>query len=407
MTDVKLHITAMGRRGEGVATLDGRTLFIPGALPGEQVLATGEGERLAAETILTASPERVTPFCKHAGTCGGCLLQHWNEQPYRAWKTGLVAAALAGRGIDVPVAATIDAHGEGRRRVSLHVRRNGTAVTAGYMEARSHRLLDIDQCPILVPQLARAFDIGRGIGQKLGDCDVALTATATGIDASVKAERSVKAREHATLADLLGSLGLARLSVNGDTIATAITPRIAIGRAEVALPPGGFLQATAEGEATLARLVRDGVGKAKSVADLFCGIGPFALRLAERGRVEAYDSDRGAIAALNAAIRATPGLKPVTAAARDLFREPLVPNEMKGFDAVVFDPPRAGAEAQCKQLARSTVPTVVAVSCDAQSFARDAEILIGGGYRLKSVQPVDQFKYSAHVETVAHFARPK
>jgi 23S rRNA (uracil1939-C5)-methyltransferase len=258
-----------------------------------------------------------------------------------------------------------------------------------------------------VPHLSRAFDVGRGIGERLGDCDVALTVTDTGLDASVKAERGIKDRELARLADLLGALGLARLSVNGEVIATAVTPRLAIGRAEVALPPGGFLQATAEGEAVLARLVREAVGKAKSVADLFCGIGPFALRLAERGRVEAYDSDRAAIVALNAAVRSASGLKPVVAAARDLFREPLVPNEMKDFEAVVFDPPRAGAEAQCRQLARSKVPVVIAVSCDAQSFARDAEILLAGGYRLRGVQPVDQFKWSAHVEVVAHFARPK
>jgi 23S rRNA (uracil1939-C5)-methyltransferase len=234
---------------------------------------------------------------------------------------------------------------------------------------------------------------------------VAVTATLTGLDVSVRAERKILAREHANLAGFLGALKLARLSVNGEVIATAVPPRLRIGRAEVALPPGGFLQATALGEETLAELVLAGVGKAKSVADLFCGIGPFALRLAERARVEAHDSDRAAIAALGAAQRATPGLKPVTTAVRDLFREPLVPNEMKQFDAVVFDPPRAGAEAQAKQLARSSVAAVVAVSCDAGSFARDAAILAAGGYRLTRLTAVDQFKHSSHVEIVALFTR--
>ena len=406
MSDMKLTIEGMGRRGEGVARHDGGTVFVPGTLPGEAVTATGEGDRLALSTLDRASADRVAPFCKHYGRCGGCQLQHWNEVPYRQWKASLVREALAQKGLgDAPIAEIVDAHGMGRRRVSLHVRKRGGVVTAGYMEPRTHNLLDIDACPILEPALAPAFDIARALGERLADCDVAVTATLTGLDVSVKAERKVLEREHARLADFVNALKLARLSVNGEVMATALPPRVKMGRAEVALPPGGFLQATTAGEQTLARLVLESLGKAKSVADLFCGVGPFALRIAERAKVEAYDSDRAAIAALNAASKATAGLKPVTAAVRDLFREPLVPNEMKGFDAVVFDPPRAGAEAQAKQLARSKVKTVIAVSCDAMTFARDAEILVGGGYTLRRVTPVDQFKWSAHVETVALFTR--
>ncbi len=299
-----------------------------------------------------ASPDRVAPFCKHYGRCGGCQLQHWRAEPYQAWKKGLVEQALAAKGITVSVRTLIDAHGVGRRRVILHVRKRGATVTAGYMEARSHNLLDIDHCPILDPALERSFDIARALGAKLADCDVAVSVTRTGLDVSVKAERSIVAQEHAKLATLVNELKLARLSVNGEVMATAIPPRLVIGKAEVVMPPGGFLQATQAGEEALAALVIEGIGKkTKSVADLFCGVGPFALRLAEMFKVEAYDSDRAAIAALNAAAKVTSGLKPLVAAARDLFREPLVPNEMKDFDAVVFDPPRAGAEAQAKQLA--------------------------------------------------------
>ncbi|WP_421693163.1 class I SAM-dependent RNA methyltransferase [Aestuariivirga sp.] len=405
MSELHLHINAMGRRGEGVASHEGRTLFVPGTLPDEDVTATGDGERLALTAITHASPDRVAPFCKHYGRCGGCQLQHWREEPYRAWKASLVADQLRARGLGPEVQPVIDAHRAGRRRVALHVRRTGAVVTAGYMEARSHTLLDIDHCPILEPALARAFDIGRALGGKLGDCDVAVTATLTGLDVSVKAERAILVREHANLAAFVSTLNLARLAVNGEVIATAVPPRVNFGKASVALPPGGFLQATALGEEVLTRLVLEAVGKSKSVADLFCGVGPFAVRLAERAKVEAYDNDRGAIAAVNAAAKATPGLKPLTAATRDLFREPLVPNEMKGFDAAVFDPPRAGAEMQARQLARSKVKIVVAVSCDAGSFARDAEILVGGGYTLQRVTPVDQFKWSSHVEIVALFTR--
>ena len=405
MTELTLRIEDIGRKGEGIAHHEGRTLFVPGTLAGEEVRAAGEGDRLFVVDITQRSPDRIASFCKHDEQCGGCQLQHWREEPYRAWKIANVERQLAARGIAVKVSTLIDAHGSGRRRAGIHVRREGGAVTAGFMAARSHALLDIDACPILEPRLARAFDIARGLGARLGDCDVALTATATGIDASVKAERKVLEREHARLAGLIPELALARLSVNGEIVATAATPRLRMGRADVALPPGSFLQATTEGEAVLARLVVEGMGKFKSAADLFCGIGPFAFRLAERGRVEAYDNDRAAIASLNAAAKSTPGLKPVIGAARDLFREPLVANELRGFDAVVFDPPRAGAEAQARQLAKSKVKTVVAVSCDAGTFARDAEILLGGGYRLTTLTAVDQFKWSSHVEVVGVFVR--
>jgi 23S rRNA (uracil1939-C5)-methyltransferase len=407
MSDIALRIEGMGRRGEGVARHQDRTVFVPGTLPGEEVTARGEGERLSLTSVERVSPERAAPFCKYYGRCGGCQLQHWREEPYRAWKASLVAEALARHGLAARVEDCIDAHGAGRRRVSLHVRNKAGAVTAGYMEPRSHSLVGIDACPVLAPSLAPAFGIGRALGEKLGDCDVAVTATLTGLDVSVKAVRAVVEREHAKLALFVTALKLARLSVNGEVIAAAAPPRVEIGKAEVALPPGGFLQATALGEETLARLVREGVGKAKHIADLFCGIGPFALRLAERAKVEAFDSDRAAVSALAAAVKATPGLKPVTATVRDLFREPLTPNEMKDIDAVVFDPPRAGAEGQAKQLARSQVKTVVAVSCDAGTFARDAAILTGGGYALIRVTAVDQFKWSSHVETVALFTRAR
>lgn len=405
MTEVTLAITGIGRRGEGLARHAGVPVFVPGTLPGETVRASLDGARAGLVDVTIASPERMQPFCPHYYSCGGCQLQHWREPPYRSWKTALVETALRGRGITANVRMLIDAHGAGRRRVSIHVRRNGGIVTAGFMVARSHRLLDLDHCPVLVPALSPAFDIARAIGARTGESDVALTATDAGIDASVKAGRRIIEQEMAKFAALAASLDLARLSVNGSAIVTARPPLVAMGKARIVLPPGAFLQATAEGEAVLARLVAEGLGKARNVADLFCGCGPFTFRLAETAKVSAFDNDRPAIAAVVAAARATPGLKPVTAAARDLFREPLVANELKVFDAVIFDPPRAGAEAQARQLAKSTVKTVVAVSCDPASLARDAAILIAGGYGLEAVTAVDQFKWTSHVESVAVFRR--
>ncbi len=376
----------------------------------------GEGQTfrnvLADETIdsatghvVRASPERIAAFCKYFEKCGGCQLQHWQAEPYQRWKKNLITTALVKRGIEATVSQLIDAHGAGRRRVSLHVRRRDGMVTAGFMAARSHELIDIDQCPVLAPALANATDIARKFGAKLGDCDVSLTTADNGLDVSIKAERKIADEQMPKLAALVSELNLLRLTINGDMVATHGVPAIAMGRGLVQLPPGSFLQATKLGEEALASLVLASLRKSKSVADLFCGIGPFAFRIAEQAKVLAVDSDKPAIAALAQAVRLGTGLKPLKAEVRDLMREPVVAGELKEFDAVVFDPPRAGAEAQARQLAKSSVKTVVAVSCDPASFARDAEILMNGGYKLKSLTAVDQFKYTSHVEIVAAFSR--
>ena len=405
MSEQRLTIARMGWRGEGIA--DGRDgpVFVAYTLPGEVVTAEVDGERGTLRRVETASPERVVAFCKHFGSCGGCQLQHWTDDAYRTWKRGQVRQAFAKRKLDVKIADLIDGHGEGRRRISLHVRRNGPHVTAGFMAARSHTPHDIDHCPILVSALQKAPDLARAIGAVLGDCDVAITATDVGLDAVAKAERKIVAQELAKLAALAERLGLARFAVNGEVITTRVAPAVMMGKVLVQIPPGSFLQATTRGEAVLADLVMQAAGKAKSIADLFSGCGPFALRLAEKSKVQAFDSDRPAIAALQAAVRGVQGLKPVTATVRDLMREPLVGGELKDFDTVVFDPPRAGAEAQARQLAKSKVKTVIAVSCDPTTLARDAEILIGGGYKLETITAVDQFKWTSHVETVAVFRK--
>jgi 23S rRNA (uracil1939-C5)-methyltransferase len=221
----------------------------------------------------------------------------------------------------------------------------------------------------------------------------------------VRGSGQLNAARMSALAKIADTHRLARLTRHGELIAQRATPTVTMGKARIALPPGSFLQATEAGERTLAELVCGHVDKAKLVADLFCGLGPFALRLAERARVTAFDADAGAVAALKAATDATQGLKPIEAEARDLFRRPLVGPELKRVDAVVFDPPRQGAEAQSRELAKSAVPLVIAVSCNAATFARDVKILTEGGYKLTGVTPVDQFKYSAHVEIVARLSR--
>ncbi len=408
-SEMILHIAAMGRHGEGVAETADGPVYVPFTLPGETVRATVDGRHARLVEIVEPSPARIAPSCPHFGTCGGCAVQHWRTEDYRIWKRGLVETALTHRHIDAPVGEPIDAHGAGRRRVTLHVRFARGRVLAGFMEGRSHRLLDLDTCPIVVPALSDAAAVARDLAIPLAAAgkplDVLCTATDTGLDCDIRGAVGDDAAIQVALSEAAMRLGLARLTVNRALGIARTPPTLRIGPARVPLPPGAFLQATAAGEAVLARLVGAGVGAAGRIADLFCGIGPFALRLAERATVAAFDSDRPALDALSRAARAASGLKPVQAERRDLFRRPLTAKELARFDAVVFDPPRAGAEAQARELAKSKVPVVVAVSCDPPSFARDAAILVEGGYGIEFVAPVDQFKYSTHVEIVATFRR--
>ena len=409
----RLAIKGLGARGDGVASSDAGAIYVPYTLPGEIVEVDpwpGHPDRRNLLRVDAASPARITPICPHFGVCGGCALQHWDAAPYRAWKREAVVAQLHHAGITASVADLIDAHGEGRRRAVLHARRATHGILeVGFAALHAHRIIAIDRCPILAPGLAGVIEASWAIAEALKPTakplDIQATATDGGIDVDVRGSGPLTPPLILALARVAETHRLARITRHGERAVQRTTPTVRIGRATVTLPPGAFLQATALGEETLARLVLAHVGSAKAVADLFAGVGPFALRLAEHARVLAADSDAGAIDALGRAAAATSGLKPIMAERRDLFRRPFVAQELIGLDAVVFDPPRQGAEAQARELAKSRVPVVVAVSCNPVTFARDAKILIDGGYRLGEVTPVDQFRYSAHVEIVARLAR--
>ena len=409
----RLLIDRLAHRGDGVADTPDGPVFVPYTLPGETVEAErvpGHPDRRHLLRVETPSPERIEPVCPHFGVCGGCAIQHWTEALYREWKRDLVVTALRQAGLDVPVGELIDAHGEGRRRAVFHARRSGRDVLeVGFAALRAHHIVGIDRCPVLARSLDGAIKAAWAVAEALAaegkPLDIQVTASEAGIDMDVRGSGPLNAARMSALAKIADTHRLARLTRHGELIAQRATPTVTMGKARIALPPGSFLQATAAGEQTLAELVCGHVDKAKIVADLFCGLGPFALRLAERARVTAFDADAGAVAALKAATAATQGLKPIEAEARDLFRRPLVGPELKRVDAVVFDPPRQGAEAQSRELAKSAVPLVIAVSCNAATFARDVKILTEGGYKLTGVTPVDQFKYSAHVEIVARLSR--
>jgi len=410
----RLVIDRLGHRGDGIADGGATPIYVPGTLPGETVtveVVPGHPDRRSLLQIDRASAERIAPICPHFGVCGGCTLQHWNGARYREWKRDLVVVALRQAGIEAPVAELIDAHGEGRRRAVFHARRAHDVLQVGFAALRSHRIAPIDRCPILAKTLDGALPAAWAIAEALGPTakplDIQVTETEAGLDVDVRGSGPLTAALTAALARVAGAHGLARLTRHGELVAQRRAPTLRIGPASVALPPAAFLQATAEGEAVLARLVLAACSGTAAVADLFAGIGPFALRLAEHARVMAVDNDGDAIAALKRAAATTAGLKPVEAETRDLLRRPLVAAELERFTAVVFDPPRQGAQAQARELAASEVPIIVAVSCNPATFARDLRALVDGGYRLVSVTPVDQFRYSAHVEIVARLEKQK
>lgn len=409
----RLEIARIGHRGDGVADGPEFPLYVPYALAGEAVEVEpvpGHPDRRHLLRVIDASPERVEPICQHFSVCGGCAMQHWADAPYRAWKRDLVVSALAHERIEAEVGDLIDAHGEGRRRAVFHARRSDKDVLeVGFSAQKTHIIVPIDRCPVLAPAMDGALKAAWAIAETLErtrkPLDIQVTGSDSGLDLDIRGSGPLDTPHLAALVRVAETEKLARVTRHGELVAQRAVPTVRMGRANVPLPPGAFLQATAQGEAVLGTLVAEHLTRSKKVGDLFCGVGPFALRLAERVPVFAADSDGPAVEALGRAAKATSGLKPVEVQRRDLFRRPFVAAELKGCDAVVFDPPRQGAQAQARELAKSKIPTVIAVSCNASTFARDARILVEGGYRLKAVTPVDQFRYTAHVEIVANFER--
>jgi 23S rRNA (uracil1939-C5)-methyltransferase len=412
MTDI-VEIEALGAQGDGLA--EGGRLFVPGALPGERVRVLRRGGRAQVAEVLAPSPERVTPPCAHFGTCGGCALQHASDRFTAAWKRDLVARALAARGIEgVEIRETLTSPLGARRRVTLAGRRTKKGETVGFHEAGSDRIVPVTECPVADPRLAavipRLGELVRVLASRKGEIRIFLTATEAGVDAAVIASKPPDGPARALMAGIAARAGLARLAVDGEVLVTIRPPTVPIGRAEVLPPPGAFLQATAHGEAALVAAVREAVtgphGPPRRAVDLFAGVGTFALPLAEGAAdVRAVEAEAEALAALDSAWRGAEGLGRIVTERRNLFHRPLLPAELGGFDAAVIDPPRAGAREQAVRLAESAVPRIASVSCNPATFARDARILLDGGYRLDWVQPIDQFRHAAHVELVAAFVR--
>lgn len=417
---IRVTARAVGGRGDAICSdpQTGGSVFVPGLLPEESAEIVARGERGRVRERLTTSPERVEPFCSVAEQCGGCAVQHWHADAYRAWKRSLLTDALERAGVEAEVRPLIDAAGSGRRRVGLHARKLGSRLLLGFTERAGHSIVDIDDCPVAEARIRKAFPAFRELASAVltPKTDTALiwvTSTEPGLDVHVVRKGAVTLDDRLTGGELLAREGWARLTINHELIAEGTAPVVSFGIAKVAPPPGGFLQATDAGEMALSAIVLEALKhalriapkEARGVIDLYAGSGAFALRMAVHAPVRAVEGETAPLAALDQAARHTPGLKPVTVLQRDLALEPLSIRELTGAAMVVVDPPRAGAESQMEQLAGSGVPVIVSISCNPATFARDAAILMRAGYRMGPVTPVDQFVHTAHLECAAVFTK--
>lgn len=397
-------IERLGHHGDGIAP---GPVYAPMTLPGEVVTGELNGQRLEQVRIVTPAPERVAAPCRHFKSCGGCQLQHAADDFVAQWKAGVVAEALRAQGITAEIAGVTTSPPRSRRRATLSARRTKKGAIAGFHGRASGTIVEIPDCQLLHPDLMAALPVAEALaisaGSRKGELSVAATLSDSGLDIAVTGGKPLDRTFEITLAQEADRLDLARLSWDGEVIATRRTPGQVFGPARVVPPPGAFLQATREGEAALLQAVADIVAGASRIADLFAGVGTFALPLARKAEVLAVEGDKAMTAALDRGWREAQGLKKVTTQARDLFRNPLISDEFKGIDAVVIDPPRAGAEAQIAALADARVPVIAHVSCNPVTFARDANRLIRAGYVMGPVHVVDQFRWSTHVELVAGF----
>lgn len=400
------HIKRLGRRGDGV-TDQGH--IAPLTLPKERISAELDGKLLRNIKILKPNDHRVKPPCAHFKSCGGCALQHASASFVANWKVDTTRDVLAAHGIKTEMRTCLTSPPQSRRRVTFSARRTKKGALAGFHARGSDLVIEIDRCNLIRPELRNALPMVKALAtagaSRKGTLSVQINTSEAGLDVVVHGGKPLNQALEISLAQTVKHFSLARLSWEEEIIAMRAPPIQRFGRANVVPPPGAFLQATTEGEHSLLYHVKSIVEDARSVIDLFSGCGTFALPLAENKDVHAVEGEKTMVHAMDAAWRKTEGLKKLTHEARDLYRRPLLPDELDQFDAAVIDPPRAGAEAQVRELARSGIKTIAYVSCNPLSFARDSAILKRTEYDLLFVQTVDQFLWSPHIELIGAFSK--
>ena len=401
-------VERVGHHGDGIIRGPDGPIYAAATLAGEEVDGVLSGDKLTDIRIITPSVDRVKPPCTHARVCGGCMMQHASDGFVAGWKEQVVAAALAGQGISAPIRPIVTSPPQSRRRATLTGRKTKTGAMVGFHARGSDTINPIPNCKLLSPALIATIPaleaFTRFGGARGAEVRFTVTLADGGPDVAVEGGKPLDAALQMELARMVEGFGLSRLTWNGEPVALRHPPYQRMGKALVAPPSGAFLQATSHGEASLISAIREALGPQKRIIDLFAGCGTFTFPLSELAEVHAVEGEAPMIAALDRAARETTGLHRISHEVRDLFRRPLEPDEFKGTTAVVIDPPRAGAEAQMKPLALSRVPRIAMVSCNPVTFARDARVLIEGGYTLLWVQPVDQFRWSSHIDLAAAFA---
>lgn len=398
-------INRLGQQGDGIAE---GPIYAALTLPGEVVTGDLNGNRLTDIRIETPSPSRVAAPCRHFRSCGGCQLQHASDEFLAQWKVEVVTSALKAHGLDAEILPISTSPPSSRRRAVFAARRSKKGAMAGFHAKASDVVVEIPDCKLLRPELVAGLPAVEalalaGASRKNG-ISVTAIQSLNGLDLAVTGGKPLDGPLRIDLAALANRFKLARLSWDDEVVVTCHAPEQAFGSARVQPPPGSFLQATAEGEAALLSEVAQITKGARRVVDLFAGCGTFALPLAADAEVHAVEGEGAMIAALDAGWRSTSGLRPVTHEVRDLFRRPLMAEELASFDAAVIDPPRAGAQAQTAELCQAGIPKIAYVSCNPTSFARDAKELVQAGYQMGRVRVVDQFRWSTHVELVADFS---
>lgn len=398
-------IERLGHHGDGIAA---GPVFVPLTLPGETVSGTPDGNRLTDVRIERPSENRVKPPCRHFKSCGGCQLQHANDDFVADWKLDVVRNALSAQDIETELRLIVTSPARSRRRAVFSVRRTKKGAMAGFHARASDVICEIPACQLLHPDLLPALKIAEALAvigaSRKAELSVNATLSAVGLDIAVTGGKPLDGALQSHLAQESERLKLARLSWDNEVVATRTPPFHHFGKANVIPPPGSFLQATVEGEAALLTAVREAVGESgKKGIDLFAGCGTFTLPLAEQFEMHGVEFESAMLTALDAGWRKAEGLKRVTTETRDLFRNPLIPQDLK-YDFAVIDPPRAGAETQVIELAASSIPVIAFVSCNPVTFARDAAVLLRAGYTLDWVQTVDQFRWSSHIELAARFS---
>ncbi|MEZ5945878.1 MAG: hypothetical protein R3C13_08525 [Hyphomonas sp.] len=404
-------IERLGSKGDGQVRDGDEWISVALALPGEKVRIAPDGkQRAKLLEVVTPSPDRAKPACRHFGKCGGCGLQHLGEPAYKAFKRGLIVQALKSRGLEAPVEETWVTPPGSRRRVTFAARMTKQGLRFGFHARRSDDIIDISECPVSSPDIVRKIGALKELAAPLaplkGEMDILVTAAPNGLDLHLSGVATFAAPHDVMMAGAKAlAAGFIRVTIGHDVPLSQAQPEFQVGKAFLRPPPGGFLQASTEAETFMASLVRQHLKFAVDVVDLFAGSGTFALRLAEESRVHAVEGSPEALAALEASAREARGLKPVTTEVRDLFRNPVPAATLAKFGGAVIDPPRAGAKQQVEALAYSGVRRIVYVSCDPGTLARDLRVLADAGYRVNQVYPVDQFLWSAHVESVAFLER--